>query len=221
MLHFFALNMIYIEYNCLTLEEQKMEKLILSEDEIVRVCTRLAEEIDQKIAENDNGVPVMLGVMNGALPFLYELVKHLKQPVEIDTIKASSYNGTETTGDVVVSKEPDIDLQGRDVYIIEDIIDTGITMHYLKQFIKDHYKPKNLYVCVLVKRNNLNLKYSEIADFTGLTTDEQRYIVGFGFDYYGLWRNEPYVFVPSQKDIQEWNRILEEDAKIHSDLTKH
>ena len=135
MLRFFALNMIYIEYNCLTLEEQKMEKLILSEDEIVRVCTRLAEEIDQKIAENDNGVPVMLGVMNGALPFLYELVKHLKQPVEIDTIKASSYNGTETTGDVVVSKEPDIDLQGRDVYIIEDIIDTGITMHYLKQFI--------------------------------------------------------------------------------------
>ena len=64
MLRFFALNMIYIEYNCLTLEEQKMEKLILSEDEIVRVCTRLAEEIDQKIAENDNGVPVMLGVMN-------------------------------------------------------------------------------------------------------------------------------------------------------------
>ena len=135
MLRFFALNMIYIEYNCLTLEEQKMEKLILSEDEIVRVCTRLAEEIDQKIAENDNGVPVMLGVMNGALPFLYELVKHLKQPVEIDTIKASSYNGTETTGDVVVSKEPDIDLQGRDVYIIEDIIDTGITMHYLREYV--------------------------------------------------------------------------------------
>ena len=197
-----------------------MEKLILSEDEIVRVCSRLAKEIDSKLDETKNGVPVLVGIMNGALPFLYELVKHIKHPIEIDTIKASSYSGTETTGKVNITKEPDINLEGRDVILVEDIIDTGITMHYLKQFIKDHYKPKNLYVCVLVKRNNLNLKYSEIADFTGLTTDEQRYIVGFGFDYYGLWRNEPYVFVPSQKDIQEWNRILEEDAKIHSDLTK-
>ena len=195
-----------------------MEKLILSEDEIVRVCTRLAEEIDQKIAENDNGVPVLLGVMNGALPFLYELVKHLKQPVEIDTIKASSYDGTETTGDVVVSKEPDIDLQGRDVYIIEDIIDTGITMHYLREYVKEKYKPKNLYICILVKRETEKAQYDELADFTGLSTDEQRYIVGFGFDYYGLWRNEPYVFVPSKKDIEEWDKIIEDDKKLHSDL---
>ena len=198
-----------------------MEKLILSEDEIVRICSRLASEIDSKIEENNNGVPILLGVMNGALPFLYELVKHVKHPIEIDTIKASSYDGTETTGKVTVSKEPDFDLTDRDVFIIEDIIDTGITMHYLKEFIKEHYKPRNLYVCVLVKRHNLALEYDEIADFTGLTTDEQRYIVGFGFDYYGLWRNEPYVFVPSDKDIAEWNSILENDKALgHSDLTK-
>lgn len=195
-----------------------MEKLILSEDEIVRVCSRLAKEIDSKLDETKNGVPVLVGVMNGALPFLYELVKHIKHPIEIDTIKASSYSGTETTGKVNITKEPDINLEGRDVILVEDIIDTGITMHYLREYVKEKYKPKNLYICILVKRETEKAQYDELADFTGLSTDEQRYIVGFGFDYYGLWRNEPYVFVPSKKDIEEWDKIIEDDKKLHSDL---
>ena len=156
--------------------------------------------------------------MNGALPFLYELVKHIKHPIEIDTIKASSYSGTETTGKVNITKEPDINLEGRDVILVEDIIDTGITMHYLREYVKEKYKPKNLYICILVKRETEKAQYDELADFTGLSTDEQRYIVGFGFDYYGLWRNEPYVFVPSKKDIEEWDKIIEDDKKLHSDL---
>lgn len=195
-----------------------MEKLILSEDEIVRVCSRLAKEIDSKLDETKNGVPVLVGIMNGALPFLYELVKHIKHPIEIDTIKASSYSGTETTGKVNITKEPDINLEGRDVLLVEDIIDTGITMHYLREYVKEKYKPKNLYICILVKRETEKAQYDELADFTGLSTDEQRYIVGFGFDYYGLWRNEPYVFVPSKKDIEEWDKIIEDDKKLHSDL---
>ena len=197
-----------------------MDKLILSEDEIVRICDRLGKEIDRKLDENGNGIPVLVGIMNGALPFLYELVKHIKHPIELDTLKASSYSGTETTGNVTITKEPDINLEGRDVILVEDIIDTGITMHYLKEYVKKQYKPKNLYTCILIKRNTANIEYDELATFTGLSTDEQRYIVGFGFDYYGLWRNEPYVFVPSMKDIQEWNNILEEDSKLHSDLKK-
>ena len=195
-----------------------MEKLILSEDEIVRVCSRLAKEIDSKLDETKNGVPVLVGIMNGALPFLYELVKHIKHPIEIDTIKASSYSGTETTGKVNITKEPDINLEGRDVILVEDIIDTGITMHYLREYVKEKYKPKNLYICILVKRETEKAQYDELADFTGLSTDEQRYIVGFGFDYYGLWRNEPYVFVPSKKDIEEWDKIIEDAKKLHSDL---
>ena len=195
-----------------------MEKLILSEDEIVRVCSRLAKEIDSKLDETKNGVPVLVGIMNGALPFLYELVKHIKHPIEIDTIKASSYSGTETTGKVNITKEPDINLEGRDVILVEDIIDTGITMHYLREYVKEKYKPKNLYICILVKRETEKAQYDELADFTGLSTDEQRYIAGFGFDYYGLWRNEPYVFVPSKKDIEEWDKIIEDDKKLHSDL---
>lgn len=191
-----------------------MEKLILSTDEIVRICDRLGKEIDGKLDESDNGIPIFVGVMNGALPFFYELVKHVQHKIQLDTIKVSSYDGTGSTGKVTVQKEPDHDLEGKDVVLVEDIIDTGLTMHFLKDFILKTYKPKHLYVCILVKRNNANVKYDELADFIGLTTDEQRYIVGFGFDYYGLNRNEPYVYVPSIKDIKEWNDLLEEDKKL-------
>ncbi len=191
-----------------------MEKLILSEDEIVRICHRLGKEIDQKIAENHNDVPIIVGIMNGALPFMYELVKHITSPIQLDTVKVSSYDGTASTGEVKVEKGPDHDLKGKDVYLVEDIIDTGVTMHFLKEYIKKKYKPRNLYVCILIKRNNLKMQYDELADFTGLTTDEQRYIVGFGFDYYGLFRNVPYVFVPSIKDIKAWESLLGDEHKI-------
>ena len=76
------------------MEDLFMEKLILSEDEIVRICHRLGKEIDQKIVENHNDIPVVVGVMNGALPFMYELVKHINSPIQLDTIKVSSYDGT-------------------------------------------------------------------------------------------------------------------------------
>lgn len=191
-----------------------MEKLILSQDEIIKICDRLGKEITAKLKENDNGIPILLGIMNGALPFMYELVKHIDIPNQLDTLKVSSYNGTETTGKITVSKGPDHDLEGKDVVIIEDIIDTGITMHYLKKYIMDTYHPKHLYICILIKRKNANVQFDELADFTGLTTDEQRYIVGFGFDYYGLYRSAPYVFVPSIKDIKEWGALIEEDKEL-------
>lgn len=197
-----------------------MEKLILSEDEIIRICDRLGKEIDAKLDETNNGIPVFVGVMNGALPFYYELIKHIKHKIQLDTIKVSSYDGTGTTGKVIIQKHPDHNLEGRDVVLVEDIIDTGITMHYMQEYIKEHYKPKNLYTCILIKRKNNNMKFDELADFTGLTTDEQRYIVGFGFDYYGLLRNERYVYVPSMKDIQELNVLLDEDKQNHADFTK-
>ena len=190
-----------------------MEKLILSEDEVVRICSRLGKEIDKAIEDEGKGIPIVVGVMNGALPFMYELVKHITKPIQLDTIKVSSYNGTETTGTVTVEKGPDHSLEGKDVILVEDIIDTGVTMHFLKEYIKKTYKPRSLKVCILVKRNNLKMQYDEQADFTGLTTDEQRYIVGFGFDYYGLFRNVPYVFVPSIKDIKAWETIINEDKK--------
>ena len=189
-----------------------MERLILAEDEIVRICERLGKEIDASL-KDEEGVPIVIGVMNGALPFMYELVKHIHHPIELDTIKVSSYEGTESTGKVVVQKGPDQSLKGKDVILVEDIIDTGVTMNFLKEHIKKEYKPRSLKVCILIKRNNLKMKYDEKADFVGLTTDEQKYIVGFGFDYHGLFRNVPYIFVPSIKDLKSWEPYFVAEEK--------
>ena len=189
-----------------------MERLSLAEDESVRICERLGKEIDASL-KDEEGVPIVIGVMNGALPFMYELVKHIHHPIELDTIKVSSYEGTESTGKVVVQKGPDQSLKGKDVILVEDIIDTGVTMNFLKEHIRKEYKPRSLKVCILIKRNNLKMKYDEKADFVGLTTDEQKYIVGFGFDYHGLFRNVPYIFVPSIKDLKSWEPYFVAEEK--------
>ncbi len=191
-----------------------MEKLILSEDEITRICSRLGKEIDEDIKQHSNGIPVILGIMNGGLPFMYELIKHIESPILLDTIRVSTYQGITQDSEVKVYKEPDHNLKGKDVYIVEDIIDTGLTMHFLREYITKNYKPANLKVCTLIKRTNFKQAFDEKADFIGIETDEQRYIVGFGFDYYGLFRNTPYIFVPSIKDIKAWNEALtQEDEK--------
>ncbi|MCF0112522.1 MAG: hypothetical protein HUJ60_00920 [Bacilli bacterium] len=188
-----------------------MEKMILNEQEALDVCARLGRDIDAQIDKDGTIIPIFLGVMNGALPFLYELVKHVKHLLQIDFIKVSSYSGTQTTGKLTIQKEPDRNLEGKDVYLIEDIIDTGITMHHLIQYIKDVYKPRHLYVVVLAKRVIKDALYDVQADFTGIYIDDPRYVLGFGFDYYGLGRSLPYVFIPSEEEKREWEAMLKAD----------
>ena len=195
-----------------------MEKIILSEEQIQEICCRLGKEIDKYLKkQGDEGVPIFLGVMNGGLPFMFELIKRVNTEALVDTIQVSSYEGTQSTGEVKVTKEPDNVLKGKTVILVEDIIDTGITMHFLRKYIQERYKPKKVLVCVLVKREIEEAKYKEDADFTGICTKDKDFLVGFGFDYFGLFRNTPYVFVPTVKEVKEWNALLEkEKAKSKS-----
>lgn len=189
-----------------------MEKLILSEDEIIRICKDLGKQLDEYLKDKEE-IPVFLGIMNGALPFLYELVKHVTHPLIIDTLQVSSYQGEESSGKVTLLKEPDHDLENQIVIIVEDIIDTGVTMHYLKEMIKEKYKPKEIKTCILIKRNNIKMQFDETSDFIGIKTDEQKYLVGFGFDYQNLFRNIPYIFVPSIKDVKSWEPLFKHKPK--------
>lgn len=191
-----------------------MEKVILSEKQIQDICSRLGKEIDTYLKKQDDcGIPVFLGIMNGGLPFMFELIKRINTESLVDTIQVSSYEGTESTGKVSVIKEPDNSLKDKTVILVEDIIDTGLTMHFLKDYIQNKYHPKKLLVCVLVKRDIEEAKYKEDADFIGLTTKDKDFLVGFGFDYFGLFRNTPYVFVPNVKEVKEWNALLEKEKE--------
>lgn len=188
-----------------------MEKLILSEEQVESLCADLAKQMDEQMDKDGSNLPVLLGIMNGALPFMYQLVKNIKHPNEIDTMQVSSYNGTASTGELIIKKKPDRVLEGKDVYIIEDIIDTGLTMHLLKKYIMEAYHPRHLYVVIMIKRKVNQPVFEEVADFTGTVLDETRYVVGYGFDYYGIGRCLPYVFVPSEDDFKKWDEILLKD----------
>ena len=115
-----------------------MEKIILSEEDIKKCCIKLGKDIDKYLKKVDDvGIPVFLGVMNGGLPFMFELIKRVETPCLVDTVQVSSYEGTSSTGKVNVTKEPDNPLKDKVVILVEDIIDTGLTMHFLKQHIKE------------------------------------------------------------------------------------
>ena len=169
-----------------------MEKLILSEDEIVRVCERLGKEIDAKLDESNNGVPVFVGVMNGALPFFYELVKHIRHKIQLDTIKVSSYDGTGSTGKVTVQKQPDHNLEGRDVVLVEDIIDTGRTLVSVKKMFKNKGATDVKVVSLLDKPSRRTFDIN--ADYVGFSVPDE-FVVGYGLDYNQKYRNLPYIGV--------------------------
>ncbi len=78
-----------------------MEKLILTEVEVEAICEKLAHEMDKQMDKDESNLPILLGIMNGALPFMYQLVKSIKHPNQIDTMQVSSYNGTASTGELI------------------------------------------------------------------------------------------------------------------------
>jgi hypoxanthine phosphoribosyltransferase len=165
-------------------------KLLFSKKEIAETVARLANEIS---ADYANKKVVLIGVLKGAFIFLADLVRQLTIPVEIEFIRISSY-GTrkETSGEVIVSKDVETSLEGKDVLVIEDIVDTGLSL----QFLIDHLRSKNpasVKVCALVDKKSRR----EIAvqvDYTGLTMDDG-FIVGYGIDFNEQYRALPEIFI--------------------------
>ena len=185
-----------------------MKKIILSNEEIVAICKRLAAELKEKFKDS-NTVPIFVGVLKGALPFMMELIKHYDGPMYIDFIQVSSYQGQDSTGTIILKRDVTTPLKGKDVVVIEDIVDTGFTMNYLVKYLKDKYEPNSLTtVALLDKKCQRKLPFD--LDLYGKEIPNE-FVVGFGFDYDELLRNVPYIFVPDENDLAEWNRINKEN----------
>ena len=182
-----------------------MKKIVLSNEQIVEICKKMADELYNRFKDSER-VPIFLGVMKGALPFMMELIKHYKGQMYIDFIQVSSFQGTESTGTILLKKDVTMDLTGRDVVVIEDIVDTGFTMNYLVKYLEDSYAPHSITsVALLDKKCQRKLPFE--LDLYGLEI-ENEFVVGFGFDYDELHRNVPYIFVPEENEIKEWNKII-------------
>ena len=169
------------------IHDKEFVKSIPAEEIAARV-KQVAEEINRDYAGKR---PLFLGVLNGCFMFVSDLMKNINIECEISFVKFSSYQGSETTGTVNQVMGRTESVEGRDVIIVDDIVDTGLTMHKMLETL-EHRKPASLAIASLFLkparlRVPVEVKYSafEIPD---------RFIVGYGLDYDGLGRNLPDVY---------------------------
>ena len=158
-------------------------KVLINNDEMKDMCKRIGKEITDKYKESH---PLVVGVLKGACPFHSELIKYIDLPIDVDYIQVSSYVGKNSSGNIVVKKDLDNDICGKDVIIVEDIVDTGLTLSCLKDELNKR-GPKSLsFVSMLDKPSRRTVKFD--VDYVGKTI-EDLFVVGFGLDYNEKYRN--------------------------------
>ena len=162
-------------------------KELISKEKIEKRIEELAEEISRDY-EGKNVEFIV--VLKGAAIFAVELAMKLKPNVRFDFIEISSYSGTESTGILKVNKDLKVDIEGKDVLIVEDIIDTGRTLSYLKEYLLSK-NPNSLKICTLISKPSRRIVDVPI-DYNGFEI-EDKFIVGHGFDIDEDYRNMPYI----------------------------
>lgn len=137
--------------------------------------------------------PVLIGILKGGFVFLADLIRNLSLPLEVDFIIVSSYgHGRISKGMVTVHSEPAIDLAGRDVLLVEDIVDSGLTLDYLRRYLEAR-QPASLRVCALLARESVLAAEADI-DYLGFPVPDG-FVVGYGIDYAEQYRHLPDIYV--------------------------
>ena len=164
--------------------------VLISEEEI---RTRVAD-LGRRISEDYEGKEVTLvSVLKGSLPFMADLMRAITIPVAIDLMEVSSYGtATESSGLVRILKDLSSSIDGRDVLIVEDIIDTGLTLNYLVRYLRGK-NPRSLRICTLVDKPARRLVDIPI-DYRGFEIPDQ-FVIGYGLDYGEYYRNLPFIGV--------------------------
>ena len=148
-------------------------------------------EMAREIEKDYEGKEILfLGILKGSLPFLWELSKNIKNDVRFEFIEVSSYEGTESTGKIKINKDISQNITGKDVIIIEDIIDTGRTLSFLKQYLLEK-EPNSLKIATLLSKPSRRIIELDV-DYIGFKI-EDKFVVGFGLDYDQKYRNLPYI----------------------------
>lgn len=168
------------------MEHVRLSSLI-SEKEIKARVQKMGEEIGEKYRGKDLAV---IGVLKGSFLFYADLVRAIDADLTCDFIGVSSYSDMASTGEVKINLDLSRSIRGRDVVVVEDIVDTGLTMNYLKRHLLSH-KPKSLLtVSLLLKPDALKEKCD--VDMVGFKIPND-FVVGYGLDYQGYFRNLPYI----------------------------
>lgn len=168
--------------------DKNIESIVMSYEDIVSKCTELGKKITK---EYKNKRPVLVGLLKGSMPFMAELMKHIDCDMEIDFLEVSSYNGASSTGLVTITKDIKTDIKGRDVIVVEDIVDTGYTLKEVMSLFKYKGASSVEIACLLDKPSGR--KTDLPTPKYVCNTIGPGFVVGFGLDYNQLYRNLNYI----------------------------
>lgn len=169
-------------------KSQVIGEIMINQDEI----SQRAKEIAAQITKDYAGESILLiGILRGAVPWMVDVMKQIDLDVEIDFMAVSSYGAaTKSSGVVKINKDLDSDIEGKHIIIVEDIVDTGITLQYLTGYLENR-QPKSIKICALLDKPAR--RRAEIyADYIGFTV-EDKFIVGYGLDFNQKYRQLPYI----------------------------
>lgn len=167
---------------------EDIEEIILSENEI----KERIEELGLQIEEDYKDKPlVIIGILKGSILFTSDLVRKINLPLTLDFMAVSSYgNTTQSTGVVKIIKDLDKNIEGKHILIVEDIIDSGLTLKYLKEILSAR-GPASIKICTLLDKPSRRKEYVNV-DYVGFEVPNA-FIVGYGIDYAERYRNLPYI----------------------------
>jgi hypoxanthine phosphoribosyltransferase len=172
---------------------QISKQILFSRDEIQKRVREIASQISRDYAGREL---VVIGILKGAFIFMADLVRGISVPCKVDFVRVASYGASsESSGKVVMTKDIETSIKGRDILIVEDIIDTGLTLQYLVSWLKER-SPNSLKICVFLdKRKRRKVTFE--ADYVGFTIDDG-FVVGYGLDFNEQFRFFPDVYIIDQ-----------------------
>lgn len=169
---------------------QDIEEILVHEEKIIQKVRELAEQITNDYVDKN---PLCIGILKGAIPFMADLIRQVKIPLEIDFMSVSSYgNKISSSGVVRILKDLERSIEGRHILIVEDIVDSGLTLSYLVQMLQGRNPASIKTVVFLDKKSRREVAFE--ADYQGFVVPD-KFVVGYGLDFAERYRNLPFVGV--------------------------
>lgn len=169
--------------------EKDIERVLISAEELEAHVAEIGAQISRDFEGKD---PIFIGVLKGCFIFMADLMRHVTINCSMDFMAVSSYSGTSSTGAVKINKDLSEDIEGRHIIIVEDILDSGVTLNYLKNFLMVR-RPASISIATLMDKP-ARRKADVYADYSCFEIPDA-FVVGYGLDYNERYRNLPYIGV--------------------------
>ena len=177
--------------------EKDVKKVLITNEEIVRRSKEIAEEINRDYAGKK---PILVGLLKGSVPFMAELLKYINLYCQTEYMVVSSYHGgTQSSGEIKIVKDIDVSMKDRDIIIVEDIVDTGITLNTIVKLLK-HRGANSVEIACLLNKEARRVMHVDVKYSGFMIPDE--FVIGYGLDYDEMYRNLPYVGVLKEEVYQ-------------------